>query len=119
MRVPSSAALAVTMLSLSSVAQAGFLDRLRGSAAGGSAVDAAAAPAPPSEPSLDAFGGSAGHATAVVQDPVQAGAPSVSRGQGAVKTATPPVVETVEPVKPYDGLEFRTKYYVVSWTCRC
>ena len=113
MRIPSTAALAVTVLSLSSVAQAGFLDRLRGSAAGGSAVDAAAAPAPPSEPSLDAFGGSA-----VVQDPIQAGAPSVSRGQGAVKTATPPVVETVEPVKPYDGLEFRTKYYVVSWTCR-
>jgi len=110
MRISLPLAIAVLPLAASS-AQAGFFDRLRGS---GSAVDAAAPPVPPSEPSLDAFGGSAGHATGVVQEPLQAGAPSVSRGEGAVKTAVAvPAEVATEPEKPFEGIEWRTKYYVI------
>lgn len=93
---------------------AGFLDRLRG---GGSpsSVDAPAAPSPPSEPSLDAFGGSAaGHAAAAAV----VGQPTLSGGQPAVKTANAvPVQQPVQPVEPFDGIEWRTKYYVVR-TCK-
>ena len=120
MRVTSLTSLSVVALTATGVS-AGFLDRLTARAP--STVDVAA-PSPPAEPSLDAFGGSAAGGSvpvAVVQEPVQAGAPSVARGQGAVQTgeaAAAAAVPTAVPVKaqelPYEGMEFKTPYFTVS-----
>lgn len=116
-----STATATAMLYSASLASAGLLDRFR--AASPSSIEPApAAPSPPSEPFIDAFGGSAAHG-AMVQDPVPmpvavpagagagAGAPSVAAGQPAVKTAVP--VNVLEPETPYEGLEWKSKYYRV------
>lgn len=120
-----SSSLALALLAASSSVNAGFLDRLTGGsnagqpkASSGSQIHLAADPAPPSEPSLDAFGGSAPHHAHV--EPVQAGAPSVALGQPAVKTASPvnDGSATAAPIRheelPYEGTEYRWKMFRVS-----
>ena len=127
MRVTSLTSLSVVVALTASGVSAGFLDRLTARAP--SAVDVAA-PSPPAGPSLDASGGSAAGGSvpvAVVQEPVQAGAPSVARGQGAVQTgeaaAAAAAVPTAVPVQaqelPYEGLEFKTPYFTVSMHAHC
>lgn len=108
------------LLAVSS-AHAGFLDRLTGAGQPKAAtqINLAADPAPPSEPSLDAFGGSApsahGHAHV---EPVQPGAPSIALGQPAVKTgeAVPVTANAAQQPEqiPYEGTEYRWKMFRVS-----
>ncbi|CAD6567339.1 MAG: hypothetical protein CYPHOPRED_001621 [Cyphobasidiales sp. Tagirdzhanova-0007] len=105
--------LSFSLLLLASSTSAGLLDRFVNTLRTPTSVDAAASPAPPAEPSLDAFGGSApgSNNPRVVADPVQAGAPSVASGQGAVKTslAESSSVPSATPEAPYEGIEWRWK----------
>lgn len=120
----SSLSLVAALLAVSSV-NAGFLDRLTGAGQPKAAtqINLAADPAPPSEPSLDAFGGSAPHAHGHAHvEPVEAGAPSIALGQPAVKTASPagttavPASDaSVHEELPYEGTEYRWKMFRVCF----
>lgn len=107
MRIPCVAFLIIPLVS------AGLLDRFVNPLRNPTSVDAAAPPAPPSEPSLDAFGGYApgSNNPRVTADPIQAGAPSVASGQGAVRTSIvqPKTVNQARSEEPYEGIEWRWK----------
>jgi hypothetical protein len=120
MRFSSSAAptILLGLLTLSSTTSAGFLDRFTGSNKDATQINLAADPAPPAEPSLDAFGGSAPGVG--IQQPVpvvQVGAPSVAYGQPAVKTGEAvPVINLQDESNtppPYEGTEYRWKMFKV------
>lgn len=133
MRLPSSASsLSLLAVLAASASNAGFLDKLTGASSNkiASNVDAAAPPAPPAEPSLDAFGGSApGHLDHQQKypgapDTIEIGGPSVAAGQPAVKTADAKtgysggagddLDKNTTPVEPpYEGKEYRWKMFRV------
>ncbi|KAL7005763.1 hypothetical protein EMMF5_004678 [Cystobasidiomycetes sp. EMM_F5] len=110
-------------------AQAGLFDRLKGSASSisSSVADAvpspagAAAPSPPAEPSLDAFGGSgvqptqAGSGKGRAAAPAQPGQIIYERVPGEPDPKVVNQVETAVPTQeahePYDGTEYRWKMF--------
>lgn len=124
--------LTLPLLSLSGSAQAGLFDRLKGSASSisSSVADAvpspagAAAPSPPAEPSLDAFGGSgvqptqAGSGKGRAAAPAQPGQIIYERVPGEPDPKVVNQVETAVPTQeahePYDGTEYRWKMFAVS-----
>lgn len=116
MRLSTGGSALAVLLAAASCANAGFLDRLTGAGQPktGTQIHLAADPTPPSEPSLDAFGGSAPSAHVHVE-PVEAGAPSIALGQPAVKTAVPVVDHSnARQEAPYEGTEYRWKMFRVS-----
>lgn len=122
MRLSTGGSLLAALLAASSTANAGFLDRLTGGGQPKAAtqIHLAADPAPPAEPSLDAFGGSAPGQHHVHNEPVQAGAPSIALGQPAVRTASAVPVNTAgagqqQEAPPYEGTEYRWKMFRVSY----